>query len=72
MIYMDHFQYPLWFPSRNTDRMRKARRLRRGNWTSLKRRLEVQKLRLAAANLTDKDTKDRLEVWKNLHGNSWE
>jgi hypothetical protein len=42
--------------------MRKARRLRRGKWTSLKRRLEVQKLRLAAANLTDKDTKDRLEV----------
>lgn len=35
---------------------RKAKRLRSGQWTSLKRRLEVEHVRLAAAQLTDKST----------------
>eukprot|EP00434_Breviolum_minutum_P003431 symbB.v1.2.003019.t1/scaffold113.1/size324549/17 len=39
----------------------KAKRLRSGQWTSLKRRLEVEHVRLAAAQLTDKSTsKDAL------------
>eukprot|EP00438_Fugacium_kawagutii_P012644 Skav215599 [mRNA] locus=scaffold666:343489:349968:+ [translate_table: standard] len=38
-------------------------RVRRGSWTSLKRRLELQKLRLAAAHLTDKAMKDGRRCW---------
>ncbi|CAK9054732.1 Mitochondrial import inner membrane translocase subunit Tim10 [Durusdinium trenchii] len=45
---------------------RKAKRLRRGAWTSLKRRLEVQHLRLAAAHLTGKATNDAMLDIKNL------